>query len=50
VDGRWVPIDALLEELDRDDWADRIAAQHIAGEQSLAEEREQRGVPLSPAD
>lgn len=51
MDGRWVPIDSLLEELDQDDMADQIAQRHIAGEQALEEQRDDRGfIPLSPAD
>jgi len=50
MDGRWVSIDSLLEDLDSDPMADQIAARHIAGEQELAEDREARGVPLSADD
>ena len=43
MDGRWVPIDQLLEDLDRDDWADRTAQRQIEGEAQLESERQERG-------
>ena len=50
MDGRWVPIDSLLEDMDSDPMADLIAQRHIEGERQLERERQERGVPLSPAD
>ena len=44
MDGRWVSIDALWED-DDDPWADQMVAKYVAGEQTLAEEREARGIP-----
>lgn len=42
MDGRWMGIDAFLEEVERDDWADQEAARQIEGEAQIEAERDER--------